>query len=619
MKRLSGNPGLAMVTCSIASPREKGMKRAYWSLEKAHRAILDKETGWVKKEPGGRLNVALLYPNTYRVGMANLGLAVVYRLLNQRTDALCERAFLPDRALSAEYNKSKAPLLTLESSRPVADFDLVLVTFPFENDAGNLAAMLEMSGLGLDAEKRRGPLVICGGVTPMLNPEPYAGLMDGFLLGEAEVVLEPFIDVLLNGPDLGREELLLSLGREVKGFYAPRFYRAGYHADGTLASFAPAADIPERIEAPKYHGPASGLAQSVFRAPGPEFGDMRLMEVGRGCGHGCRFCAAGHVLRPPRLGRADDFRDEVLATCADGGRVGLVSAAVSDIHGVGGLAAGGVAAGGGISVSSLRADRLDPELARALVEGGLKTAALAPEAGSQRLRQVINKRLTGEQLFQGVETLMQAGLPNLRLYFMVGLPGETDEDLDELIALAKKVRQQVVSAWRPRGRLGLVTLSLNAFVPKPWTPFQWEPMAELKTIKRRMKRIQDELKNLGNIKVINRCAQIRALAGGAFPGGPPPGRGGEAFGQGRASLTRPSRRWNFLRNFTPTAAGKRMSFCPGPLWTTALTWSIFGPKPKNHWQPGKAAPAPGEAAPVAVCARPVRWVPSARRRETNET
>ena len=186
------------------------MKQAYWSLEKAHRAVLEKETGWVRKEPGGRLNVALLYPNTYRVGMANLGLAVVYRILNQRADALCERAFLPDRALSAEYQKAKAPLSTLESSRPVRDFDLVLATFPFENDAGNLAAMLELAGLGLDAKQRRGPLVICGGITPMLNPEPYAGLMDGFLLGEAEVVLEPFLEALLPRLDQERGELLLA-------------------------------------------------------------------------------------------------------------------------------------------------------------------------------------------------------------------------------------------------------------------------------------------------------------------------------------------------------------------------------------------------------------------------
>ena len=164
----------------------------------------------------------------------------------------------------------------------------------------------------------------------------------------------------------------------MKGFYAPRFYEAKYNDGGVLAAFGPTADVPERIAAPKYHGPASGLAQSVFFAPGPEFGEMRLLEVGRGCGHGCRFCAAGHILRPPRLGRAEDFEAELLKTCAAGGKVGLVSAAVSDIPGVGGLAAGGVAAGGRISVSSLRSDRLDSALARALVEGGAENRGPGP-------------------------------------------------------------------------------------------------------------------------------------------------------------------------------------------------------------------------------------------------
>lgn len=469
----------------------------------------------MQKEPGGRLNLALIYPNTYKVGLANLGLATVYRIINARADALCERVFLPDRVSAPLYAKTGAPLLALESGRPLADFDLVLASISFENDAPNLAAMLDRAGLGIWARERRGPLVVAGGVAAMLNPEPLAGIVDAFLLGEAEVVLEPFLDAVQAQAGRPREELLVALARQVAGFYAPELYRSEHAADGRLAVFAPKMPgLPERIAAPKYRGPAAGLAKSVFHAPGPEFGEMTLIEVGRGCGHACRFCAAGHVYRPPRLGAAEDYAQAALAAAASGGRVGLVSAAVTDLPGLDDLAGAIKAAGGKLGVSSLRADRLTPALAQALAAAGHQSVALAPEAGSARLRRVINKHLTEDDLFRAAETLVTAGVANLRLYFMVGLPGEEDADVDALIDLARQLRQQVVSAARPLGHLGQVTVSLNAFVPKPWTPMQWEPMAELKLIETRMKRVKQALKPLANLKVVTdtpKYAQLQAV------------------------------------------------------------------------------------------------------------
>lgn len=489
------------------------MARGHWPLIELNQALLATETNAVRKEPGGRLRVVILYPNTYQVGAANLGLQTVYRLINARTNALCERAFLPDRKAQDLYDKHGTPLLSLESGRPVSDFDLVLATVSFENDLPNLAKMLDMAGLSMLAVERSGPLVVAGGVVCMLNPEPMADLVDGCLLGEAEVVLEPFIEAFMDLGPLAREEALLVLAQGVRGFYAPRFYEPAYHDDGSLASFDPIAEVPPRVEAPKYSGPASGLAKTFVSTPLAEFGDMTLLEVGRGCGHGCRFCAAGHLLRPPRLGACDDFLETALKVASQGNKVGLVSAAVSDIKDVDRLAAAVVEAGGRIGVSSLRADRLTLALARALAASGTKSVALAPEAGSERLRRIINKHLSEDDLVRAVEILINAGILNLRLYFMVGLPGETESDIDELIGLARRVRQQVVSLSKPRGRLGRVTLSLSPFVPKPLTPFQWEPMTPLKVIKQRIGRIKKELAPLANLKVNSETPKYAQLQG----------------------------------------------------------------------------------------------------------
>ncbi len=354
---------------------------------------------------------------------------------------------------------------------------------------------------------------------------------------------------------------------------------------------------------PRYRGPAAGLARGVFRADGPEFGRMALFEVGRGCGHGCRFCAAGHVLRPPRLGTADDFAAPILAAARRGETVGLVSAAVSDLPGVDGLAREVVAQGGRLSVSSLRADRLSPELAAALAQSGHQSVALAPEAGSQRLRDALNKRLGEEDIFRGVEVLARAGVPNLRLYFMLGLPGEEEEDVTALIALVRQVRQQVVSAARPRGHLGRVTASLSAFVPKPFTPFQWEAMAPLPVIAARLARVRRELAPLANLKVVSEVPKYALLQGVLSRGDRRLAPLVQALGQGISrSGPMPGPGWTRASSPTGPAAGRTLALgLPGP---RAEPRPALGRGRAEPGRPDLAALRPGRCRRCGACPPP---------------
>lgn len=462
------------------------------------------EVSFLAPDPGAKFRIALLYPNTRRVGGANLGLAVLYRIINHLPGFAAERFFMPgpNERLSSQ-----------ESGQPLNRFSLVMASLAFENDALNLLDMLRMAKMPLLSEERKdGPLFIMGGIVPMLNPEPLAPVADAFLLGEAEVVLEPFLQLWQETIAMPRQRQLRTFAQTLNFCYVPSLYHTGFDENGIPLPPEPLADgIPLKIKAPKYTGAASGLAGSMFMDPEVEMGNMYLQELGRGCGHGCRFCAAGHIYRPPRLGKAEDFRDHLLAQVGKNRKLGLVSASVNDIAGLDGLAREIVRAGGGFSVSSLRADTLSPALLEALFNCGQKTIALAPEAGSARLRQVINKRINEEQLLRAVEMAIDAGMLNLRLYFMIGLPHEDEADLVDLVDLVALLRERMLKCARAKGRLGHMLISLNPFLPKPFTPFQWQPMLSPKEISRRMAFIQKRLNPMANVKMVRESPRLSLL------------------------------------------------------------------------------------------------------------
>ena len=471
------------------------------------------ERGALRKEPGGRLGVALVYPNVYRVGMANLGLHAVYRLLNADPATRCERAFLPE--------EGGAPR-TVESGRPLDAFDVVAFSLSFEEDYRNVLALLDRAGLPLRSADRdeRHPLVVAGGIAVQINPEPVAPFFDAFLVGEGEVLVPPFLAVARDAARARRPraELLRALAG-VPGGYVPALYDVAYsdtRAPGGawVTRFEPRDGAPERV-ARRYLPDLRGVATSrVVDSPDAQFGDLFLTEVARGCLWGCRFCAAGFVQRPYREVDLETLRAEAREGIARGQRVGLVGPDTSDHTGLDPLTCFIAEAGGTFSPSSLRVDAITPELAARMAAGGERSITIAPEAGTERMRRVVNKDFGDDRIVQAAEDALSRGMQHVKLYFMCGLPTETDEDVLGMARLAVRIREEVMlPRAKASGRMGRISLSVNPFVPKPWTPFQWAPMQARGCLEARRRLLERALRPKGiDVDFLSpREAQLQAL------------------------------------------------------------------------------------------------------------
>jgi radical SAM superfamily enzyme YgiQ (UPF0313 family) len=479
--------------------------------------LLSQEKGAVVRDWGARWPVALVYPQIYPVAMGNLGFQAIYRLLNDTSGLHCERAFLPSPEDWEEYRRTRTPILSLESQRPLRDFAAVAFSISFEADYPYVLQILEDAGIPLLAAARRpgDPLVLAGGVATFLNPEPLAPLVDAFFLGEGEAGAVPFFQFLAEGePEQDRHLLLRDLAQTIPGAYVPAGYTPRYQTDGTLAAFEPEPGFPPRVRAPHLAELAPYPTHSHILAPQSEWGEMFLVETGRGCSRGCRFCAAGFVYRPPRERPLEELWTQIEQGLLEKRKVGLVGAAVSDHPEVKELCRKILAAGGDIGISSLRADSADEELFRLLAQGGVRSVALAPEAGSDRLRKVLNKGLSRDDLAQAAVAVSRAGIPQLRLYFMVGLPTETLADIEEIPRLVRHLEHCVVKDSFGKRRLGLITLSISSFVPKPFTPFQWTPFLDVAELKKRLKLVTREFHGVKEVRVhtdLPKWAYVQAL------------------------------------------------------------------------------------------------------------
>ena len=471
-------------------------------LIEKYRQRFELETGLAANPWGGRLTVALVYPNTYHQGMSNLGLHTVYQMLNSRDDTLCERFFLPDPEDVDEHRRTGFPLVSVESQRHLAEFDLIAFSISFENDYLNLPILFELGRLPLWREERteRHPLILCGGVCAFLNPEPLADIMDLFAVGEAEVILPPLLTGLLDPDTKSRKELLICLAK-VPGIYQPGGYAPSYGDTGELQTMTPSSDFPNRVKRQWQSRLDDSQSRTCVATPETELGSMHLVEVSRGCPRACRFCAAGFIYRPFREHSLDHLRNEILDEQQAVGRVGLVAAAVSDYGDLADIGREILDHGGEVSVSSVRIDAITEEQVRVLADSGHKTLALAPEAGSQQMRDVINKGIDEEQILAAVKLLAEGGIPNLKLYFMIGLPTESDADIIAIADLTVKIRQIWETIGKQRGRLGRLHLSVNPFVPKPWTPLQWAPMEQRGQLEKKYRLLQKRLRPLPNVEL----------------------------------------------------------------------------------------------------------------------
>jgi radical SAM superfamily enzyme YgiQ (UPF0313 family) len=472
-----------------------------WALRENARRVLSKEVGYIQKPHGDRLRVALCFPNTYFVGMSNLGFQTMYRLFNERDDVVCERVFLPPKQELAAQLASGTRAVTLESQSPISDFDVFAFSVSFEWDYTNVVTMLRLAGMPAYAEERSPghPLVLIGGAVTFVNPEPLAMFADVIAAGEGEVLVPDLVSAI--SAATSRKDLLRQLST-TRGFYVPSAYDVSYGADNTIASVTarPDTGAPATIRkaAVKSTDRLDPPHTSIF-TPDTEFGSRFLIEVVRGCANLCRFCWAGYNYLPVRAFPADRILSLAEAARTHSAKAGLVSIALCDHPEIERILTSLSGMGYSISPASLRLDDLTETIVRLLRESGERTLTIAPETGSDRLRRVINKTVTNEEILDRAELIFASGIENLKLYYMIGLPTETDEDLESIRDLTVQMRDRMLKHARSRGRIGRIIGSVNPLIPKPGTSFQWLPMERIAETDRKVKLLRRLVSGIDNV------------------------------------------------------------------------------------------------------------------------
>ena len=457
------------------------------------------EDSRVTINPHAEQKVAIVYPNTYFVGMSNLGLHIVYEEINLHPASVCERIFLPEKKELDAYDKTKTPLMSVETQRPMHQFDVVAFDVTFEMDYFHIPLMLRHGRVPVMSEERTSfdPIVIAGGPCATFNPEPFADFIDAFIIGEGEGIVTAVLERIRKGRENGesRAETIAALA-QIAGVYVPALYTPQYDDDERFIGYDIADGAPKIIR--RHFEPLTSGGETVIATNFTEFGAMYIIEVARGCGRHCRFCMAGYCFRVPRARPLDILKEGVDRAEKLGKKVGLMGAAISDYPEVDELVTYIRSKDMRYSCASLRADSLTQAVVDGLADSGQKTITIAPETGSERLRRVINKGISEEHLRTAAQLSAKSGIQHMRLYIMIGLPTETDEDIDAIIGLAERTQAHMAEV----GCKGRLTLSINPFIPKPFTPFQWMAMDHQKSVEKKLQYIKKSLQKNRRIEVL---------------------------------------------------------------------------------------------------------------------
>ena len=451
----------------------------------------------VKDASKVKLRYAFCFPDSYEIGMSHLGMKILYSLVNERDDAWCERVFAPWVDMEEEMRKNHVPLFALESGDALDKFDLIGFTLQYELSYSNVLNMLDLGNIPLRSKDRTSltPIVVGGGPCAC-NPEPLADFFDIFLPGEGEEVTNELIDLLIEHKEKGSTKLeFLREAAKIEGVYVPAFYDVAYHEDGTIASVTPKETAPARVKKRIISDLDSVYYPDKFVVPFVDIvHDRAVTEVFRGCIRGCRFCQAGFIYRPIREKKSETVNRQAKCLCETTGydEVSLCSLSTSDYSQVEKLIpdmlSWAVPEKINVSLPSLRVDNFSEELMEELKKVRKSGLTFAPEAGTQRLRDAINKNVTEEEVLHTSAQAFRGGWTAVKLYFMMGLPTETLDDIAGIAELAQKVVNEFYkNPDKPKGKGVTVSVSVASFVPKPFTPFQWEPQDTMEQLVEKQK------------------------------------------------------------------------------------------------------------------------------------
>lgn len=469
-----------------------------------------KEEGAIPPKKAARISIALVYPNSYRVGMANLGFQHIYKYLNSIPDLSCERFFVdwPD---SEQWKKGK---LTSEETRAgLSEFSIIAFSLPFESDYPNIPKALICSSIPV-FQKDRGPydpLVIAGGISVSMNPEPVADFLDIVFIGEIleyigqrAVQGQGFFQHLkesLIDSGLSNRERIYGRMKDFTGVYIPSAYSVEYDKQGLVKEINVKEGFPKIIKAVKGISKETTVPVSNVFSEEAEFGTSLLVETNRGCSRGCRFCAAGWIHFPVRYRKFESFLGDVNTAIEKNRTVGIVGSDLAGHPQLEEILDHIIEKGGRFSLSSIRPEGLTQRIIELMARSGQKTATLAPEVASERLKKLIGKNIPSERFIELINKLVNEGIPNVRLYFMMGLPTETDQDFRDIIDFILECKEAFLEASKPIGRIGTLSVQINPFTPKPWTPFQWSRMENQTTLNKRAKIARKRLLKEPNIKL----------------------------------------------------------------------------------------------------------------------